>query len=103
MNSKNKNPKLDLLKNSNVFNYITILENAESIYSIDTSIPWICDFLNIKCNLFVYNSRLGDIKYRNKNIKLLDIKLSDKIESIYNINNYIWKYPLDHIKAYINI
>jgi hypothetical protein len=103
MNSKNDNPKLDLLKNSYIFNYTTILEKADTVLSIDTSIPWICDFLNIKCNLYIYNSRIDDIKFKNKNIKLLDVKYSDKIKSLCNINNYVWKYPLDWVKTYITI
>jgi hypothetical protein len=101
MNSKNKNPKLDLLKDPYVFNYITILENAQKIISIDSSIPWLCDYANLSCKLYIYNTRQGRIEYRNKNIKLLDVDNKDEIISLFNSNNYIYKYPTEYLTSFI--
>jgi hypothetical protein len=100
-NSKNENSELDLIKDPFIFNYITILENAEKIISIDSSIPWLCDFLNINCKLYIYNTRQGSIQYRNKNIKLIDVDINDTINSYYNTNNYIYKYPYEYLTSYL--
>ena len=102
MNSKNINPELDLLKDPYIFNYITILENAQKILSIDSSIPWLCDYANLKCKLYIYNTRQGKIEYRNKNIKLLDVEYEDDINSLYNSNNYIYKYPSEYITSFLS-
>jgi hypothetical protein len=99
LNSKNVNPKLDLIKDPYIFNYITILENAVKILSIDSSIPWLCDYANLDCNLYIYNTRQGKIEYRNKNIKLLEVEYKDEIKSLYNSNNYIYKYPYEYLTS----
>jgi hypothetical protein len=102
MNSKNKIRELDLIKDPYIFNYITILENAQKILSIDSSIPWLCDYANLNCNLFIYNNRQGKIEYRNKNIKLLDVGNYDQINSLLNNNNYIYKYPIEYVTSVVN-
>jgi hypothetical protein len=98
-NSKNNDKRLDSIHSEYVFDYIKILENADSIYSIDTSLLWLIDFLNINVNIYVYLSRIDNNIYNNKNIKKLKIYPSDIISSNLNINNYYLKYPYDLIKS----
>jgi hypothetical protein len=100
-NSINSNKKLESVKDPYIFNYLTILEKANKILSIDSSIPWLCDFLNLKCNLFIYNNRHDYIVYRNKNIKFLDIDFKNRISSFTNTNNYTYKYPYEYITSYL--
>jgi hypothetical protein len=102
MNSKNENPELESLKDPYIFNYITILEKAQKILSIDSSIPWLCDYANLNCKLYIYNTRQGRIEYRNKNIKLLDVEDKDEIDSLFNANNYIYKYPYDYVTSIVD-
>jgi hypothetical protein len=101
-NSKNINPELDMIKDPYIFNYITILEKAQKILSIDSSIPWLCDFININCNMYVYNNRQDIIKYRNNNIKIIDGNILDKLNNFSNLNNYIFKYPIEDLKSYLD-
>jgi len=100
-NSNNLNPKLNLIKDPYVFNYCKILENASEIFSIDTSIPWLIDMMNMKTKTYIYNTRQGLIKYNNKNINLLPVKNKDIINNVSNINNYSIKYPYDTILSYM--
>jgi len=99
-NSKNKNNKLDAIKSDNLFDYIKIFENAQEIISIDTSIPWLIDMMNINVKTSIYGARIGNIIYRNKNIKKLDIFLKEYIDTNININNYIIKDVYDYITSY---
>jgi len=100
-NSVNLNPKLNLIKDPYIFNYCKILENASKIISIDTSIPWLIDMMNINTKTYIYNTRPGIIKYNNKNINLLPVKNKDIINNASNINNYSIKYPYETLLSYI--
>ena len=101
INSKNKNNKLDLIKSDNLFDYIKIFENAQEIISIDTSIPWLIDIMNINVKTSIYGARPENIVYRNKNIKKLDIYLEEIIDTNINKNNYFFKNSFDNILSYI--
>jgi hypothetical protein len=100
-NSKNNDKRLDNLRSKYIFDYILILEKAEKVISIDTALPWIVNFLNIKINMEIYPARIDNIIYKNKNIKKLKTYTSDIITSNLNINNYYLKYPCDVIKSII--
>ena len=100
-NSKNNDKRLDNLRSKYIFDYILILEKAEKVISIDTALPWIINFLNIKINMEIYPARVDNIKYKNKNIKKLKTYPLDIITSNLNINNYYLKYPYDIIKSII--
>jgi hypothetical protein len=70
-NSKNKIPELDLVRDPIIFNYIKILENAQEIISIDTSMPWIIDMCNIQVptSIHLYSRNNGfECQYRNSYI-----------------------------------
>jgi len=99
LNSKNSDARLELIKSEYIFDYIKILENADSIYSIDTSILWLIDFLDIKGNIYAYLSRIDRNIYNNKSIKKLELFNKDIIDSNINENNYFLKYPYDLIKS----
>jgi len=99
LNSKNKDPRLDSIKTEYIFDYIKIFENADSIYSIDTSLLWLIDFLNINVKIYAYLSRIENIIYNNKNIEILKVFNIDIIKSNINLNNYYIKYPCELIKS----
>jgi hypothetical protein len=93
LNNNNDIPELNSIKDPIVFNFIKILENANKIISIDSSIPWIIDFLNIKVNTYVHTYvRDGYIKYKNKNIKIIAGSLNDRLYSYLNIHTTNGKY-----------
>jgi hypothetical protein len=100
-NSKNNDPRLDAIKSECIFDFIKILYNASEIYSIDTSILWLIDYLNINTNIYVYSARDKSI-YRNKNIKSLQVYMEDTLISNINMNNYIFKIPKENILSYIS-
>jgi hypothetical protein len=97
MNSHNKNKKLDNIKSEYIFDYIKILSNAESIYSIDTSLLWLLDFLNINIPIYAFCARNDTCIYRNKNIKKIDVFINDIIQTNINYNNYTFKHVIDYI------
>ena len=99
LNSKNSDNRLELIKSEYIFDYIKIFEKADSIYSIDTSILWLIDFLNIKGNIYAYLSRIDRNIYNNKSIKILELFIKDIKDSNINKNNYFLKYPSDLIKS----
>jgi len=73
-NSKNKNEELNMIRHKNMFNYIKILENAHEIHSIDTSMLWLIDLLNIPGHIYLHrNIRMsfGGTNYKSKYIKLI--------------------------------
>jgi hypothetical protein len=85
-NSNNKNKKLNTIKDDLIFNYIKILENAHEIISIDSSIPWLIDLLNLNPNTTVHTyTRLDYIKF--KNINVINGTLIDKSFALFNYNN----------------
>lgn len=89
-NSSNKIKKLNTIKDDIIFNYIKILENAVEIISIDSSIPWLIDMLNIKTKTTIHKYlRLDNIKYNNKNISVLNGSFTERYLSYLNINNII--------------
>jgi hypothetical protein len=100
-NSSNKNIKLELIKSDNLFDYIKILENAVEIISIDTSIPWLIDMMNINVKTSIYPARQDTIIYKNKNIKKLNLFLKEILETNLNINNYIIKDNYEKLISYI--
>jgi hypothetical protein len=88
-NSKNFIPELNLIKDPIIFNNIKILENATEIISIDTSIPWIIDFLNINVKTSVHTyMRDGDIKFKNKNIKIINGNYIERLRAYTNLSTY---------------
>jgi hypothetical protein len=88
-NSKNFIQELNLIKDPIIFNNIKILENATEIISIDTSIPWIIDFLNINVKTSVHTyMRDGDIKYKNKNIKIINGNYIERLSAYTNLSTY---------------
>jgi hypothetical protein len=93
-NDTNKDiPELNSIRDPIVFNFIKILENANEIISIDSSIPWIIDFLNINVNTSVHTYiRDGYIKFNNKNIKIITGSLIDRLFAYLNIHTYNGKY-----------
>ena len=90
-NSKNLNKKLDDIKSEYIFDYIKILSNADTIFSIDTSMLWLIDFLNINTKIYAFCARNDTCIYRNKNIIKLDIKLLDILKTNINSSNYFIK------------
>ena len=85
-NSNNKNKKLNNIRDDLIFNYIKILENAYEIISIDSSIPWLIDLLNLNPNTTVHSyTRLDYIKF--KNINVINGTLIDKSFALFNYNN----------------
>lgn len=100
-NSNNKNIKLELIKSDNLFDYIKILENAVEIISIDTSIPWLIDMMNINVKTSIYPTRQDTIIYKNKNIKKLDVFLKEMLDTNLNINNYAIKDRYEKLLSYI--
>jgi len=97
MNSINKDKRLDDIKSEYIFDYIKILSNATSIYSIDTSILWLLDFLNIDVPIYAFCARNDTCIYRNKNIRKIDVSISDIIQTNINYNNYTFKHMIDYI------
>jgi hypothetical protein len=86
-NSTNLNKKLNKIRDPIVFNYIKILENASEIISIDSSIPWIIDMLNIQTKTTVHTyMRGGYIIYNNKNIKIIDGTMIERLSGLLNYN-----------------
>jgi len=90
LNANNKNKKLDNIRDSNIFNYIKIFENASQIHSIDSCMILLIDMLSIKGKIYAhsyvrkilfYNS----VKYQNPDIRyikdnnIFNIKLYEKI------------------------
>ena len=66
--SINKNKKLNNIKSDNIFNYIKILENAQEIHTIDSSIVHLIDSLNIKVKTYIHRYiRPFEVNYANKN------------------------------------
>jgi len=100
-NSNNNNIKLELIKSDNLFDYIKILENAVEIISIDTSIPWLIDIMNINVKTSIYSARQDTIIYKNKNIKKLGVYLKELLETNLNTNNYIFKDNYEKIMSYV--
>ena len=100
-NSKNKDNRLNDVTSEYIFDYIKILENADSIYSIDTSILWLIDFLNINTKTYAYCARNDICEYRNKNIRKLSLYTKDVITSNINSNNYVIKVPKDYILPFL--
>ena len=88
-NSKNFIPELNLIRDPIIFNNIKILENAIEIISIDTSIPWIIDFLNLNVKTTVHTyMRDGNIKFRNTNIKILRGTFFERLTAYTNFSTY---------------
>ena len=84
-NSTNTNKKLNNIKDPIVFNYIKILENASEIISIDSSMPWIIDLLNIETKTTVHTYvRAGNVYYNNKNITVINGSLITRIPGYFN-------------------
>jgi len=101
INSKNSDKRLDNIKSEYIFDYIKILENAEKIFSIDTSLLWLIDYLNINTPTYAYCARNDIVVYRNKNIHKLKVLYKDIITTNLNLNNYIFKIPIDEISSII--
>jgi len=102
-NSNNKDSRLNEVKSQYIFDYIKILENAHLILSIDTSMPWIVNFLNLKVNMRIYPARYDNIIYKNKNIQKLNVYTQDIIKSNINFDNYFLKYPYEILLSHINL
>ena len=93
IDSNNFIPELNSIRDPIVFNNIKILENAIEIISIDSSIPWIIDFLNINVKTSVHTyMRDGYIKYKNKNIKIIQGSFTDRLLAYFNLSTYNSKY-----------
>jgi hypothetical protein len=101
-NSINKNKRLGSIKSEYIFDYVKILENAIEIISIDTCVPWLIDMLNLNVKTSIYNTRIDNIKYRNKNIIKLKTYFIDILKTNLNSNNYIISTPINFIDIYIN-
>ena len=84
-----------------IFNNIKILENAVEIISIDTSIPWLIDMMNINVKTSIYPARQDTIIYKNKNIKKLDVFLKEMLDTNLNINNYVIRDRYEKLASYI--
>jgi hypothetical protein len=86
-NSTNINKKLNDIKDPIIFNYIKILENATEIISIDSSIPWLIDMLNIQTKTSVHTyMRAGNVKYNNKNISIINGTSIDRLPAFFDYN-----------------
>ena len=84
-NSTNDNKKLNTIKDPIIFNYIKILENASEIISIDSSIPWLIDMLNIPTKTTVHTyMRGGNVQYKNNNITIIDGSPIDRLPGYLN-------------------
>ena len=71
--SINKNTKLNTIKSDNIFNYINILENAQEIHTIDSSIVHLIDSLNIEVKTYIHRYvRPHEVNYENKNFILIN-------------------------------
>jgi hypothetical protein len=71
-NSINKNKNLDEIKTDNIFDYIKILENAEEIHTIDSSIVLMIDLLNLNVKTYIYKKyRPMPVIYKNKNFEYI--------------------------------
>jgi hypothetical protein len=101
INSKNKDKRLNDIKSEYIFDYIKILANAEKIFSIDTSLLWLIDFLNINTPTYAYCARNDNCVYRNKNIHKLKVFYKDYIVTNLNLHNYVFKLPIDEISSVI--
>jgi len=76
LNSNNKIKELDNIRDSNIFNYIKILENAREIHSIDSCLILLIDMLSIKGNIYVHSYVrktliYNAVKYKNPYIKYI--------------------------------
>jgi preprotein translocase subunit YajC len=98
-NSKNNDPRLDSIHSEYIFDFIKILENAYEIYSIDTSVLWLIDYLNINTDVYVYSTRDKSV-YRNKKLKKLKTYSDDVLTSNINIYNYLIKIPYESVISY---
>jgi hypothetical protein len=86
-NSSNKIKKLNNIKDPIIFNYIKILEHASEIISIDSSIPWLIDLLNIQTKTSIHTyMRGGNVKYNNKNITTINGSTIDRLPGYFNYN-----------------
>ena len=84
-NSYNINEKLNTIQDPIIFNYIKILENASEIISIDSSIPWLIDMLDIQTKTTVHTyMRAGIIKFNNKKISVIDGSTIDRLPGYFN-------------------
>ena len=91
--SNNFIPELNSIRDPIVFNNIKILENAMEIISIDSSIPWIINFLNINVKTSVHTyMRDGHISFNNKNIKIVSGSLGERLSAYFNISTFNGKY-----------
>lgn len=71
-NSNNKNTKLEIIKSDNIFNYIKILENAEEIHTIDSSIVLLIDALDLQVKTHIHRYiRPQAVKYKNTNFSYI--------------------------------
>jgi len=71
-NSNNKNKKLEIIKSDNIFNYIKILENAEEIHTIDSSIVLLIDALDLQVKTHIHRYiRPQAVKYKNTNFSYI--------------------------------
>lgn len=92
-NSSNIIPELNTVRDPIVFNNIKILENAQEIISIDSSIPWIIDILNINVKTTIHTyMRDGNIAFRNKNITIISGSLIERLPAFFNISTYNSKF-----------
>jgi hypothetical protein len=100
-NSTNTDNRLNEVRSKYIFDYIKILENAQLVLSIDSSIPWLVNFLNLTVNMYIYPARYENIIYKNKNMKKLDVYTEDFIKSNLNFDNHGLKYPYEKLLSYI--
>jgi hypothetical protein len=67
-NSINLDKELENIKTDNIFNYIKILENAQEIHTIDSSIVLLIDALNLNVKTYIHRYlRPAPVIYNNKN------------------------------------
>ena len=67
-NSINKDERLETVKSDNIFNYIKLLENANEIHTIDSSIVLLIDALNLNVKTYIHRyARPQPVEYNNPN------------------------------------
>jgi hypothetical protein len=76
LNENNKNKELNNIKDSNIFNYIKILENANEIHSIDSCMILLIDMLSIKGKIYAHSYvrktlLFNSVKYQNPHIRYI--------------------------------
>lgn len=54
-NNEYKNIYMDILPDINIFDWLTILENATEIHTMETSLYYILEKLNIENNVYIYS------------------------------------------------